>query len=126
MVFNFEAWVTSESKIRSAGSDNFGRARDRNSKLPDRLYISMAERMEQRKQRRQELEMRYECARKQQEVFQTLHIDLNVVLTMSAFRSLLSTVSCRMGEASKLGHCVLTYKESLGNLLVGSLSATKP
>lgn len=53
---------SAESKGR-AGSSN-----------PDRLYISMAERMEQRKQRRQELEMRYECARKQQEVIEYSHI----------------------------------------------------
>lgn len=52
----------------SAGSN--GRTRPSTSH-PDRHYVSMAERMEQRKQRRHELEMRYECARKQQEVCQS-------------------------------------------------------
>ncbi|KAG0611356.1 hypothetical protein M758_7G135300 [Ceratodon purpureus] len=65
----------SASRLGSRGSN--GRSRGSH---PDRLYINMAERMEQRKQRRQELEMRYECARKQQEEEKRVKEELKLTL----------------------------------------------
>lgn len=43
----------------------------------DRIYINMVERMKQRKQRRRELEMQYEIARKQKEV-----LDNSLIVTL--------------------------------------------
>lgn len=65
----------SMSRLGSRGSN--GRARGSH---PDRLYVSMAQRMQQRKQRRQELEMRYECARKQQEEEKRVKEELKLTL----------------------------------------------